>query len=154
MAAVKWTGPSAAFSVLAALLLMALPSAAQLNCNAGVEYYPDGGGIERCVLNGHHTLFTAKGLKVTCADGTALTQYRDGALKSCEIDKRHSFDSTLCEPQSEVTFEPDGRFRACERLSRAAVCGHASILEASATGTPMGPMQSRSTALGKDFNEM
>ncbi len=154
MAEVKWAGPGAAFSMLVALLLMALPSAAQLNCNAGVEYYPGGGGIKRCVLNGHHTLYTAKGLKVTCADGKALTQYRDGAVKSCEIDSSHSFDSTQCEPQSEVTFEPDGRFRACERSSRAAVCGHASILEASAAGTAAGPMRSRSTLLGADFNEM
>lgn len=97
------------------VLVLALPSSAQLNCNVGVEYYPDGGGIKRCVLNGHHTLYTARGHKVTCADGKALTQYPDGAVQSCSIETSHTFDSVRCEPPSEVAFEPDGRLRTCKR---------------------------------------
>lgn len=103
------------FAAFIGLLCFAPPSFSQLNCNAGVEYYPDGGGIERCVLNGHHTLYTARGLEVICADGKTLTQYPDGALQSCSIEKVHTFDGVRCEPFSEVTFEPDGSLRECKR---------------------------------------
>ncbi len=95
--------------------LFAPTSKAQLNCNVGVEYYPDGGGIKRCTLNGHHTFYTAKGLKVTCADGRALTQFPDGAVQSCSIEQTHIFDGIRCEAPSRVEFEPDGRLRECKR---------------------------------------
>lgn len=106
---------TAVFAVLVGWLVLAPASYAQLNCNAGVEYYPDGGGIRSCVLNGEHTLYTGTGQKVICADGKALTQYRNGALLSCSIEKFHSFDGVRCEPPAEVDFEPDGRLRSCER---------------------------------------
>ncbi len=111
----KCVNSISAFAVFFGLLILAPISNAQLNCNVGVEYYPDGGGIKRCVLNGHHTLYTAAGLKVTCADGKVITQYPDGALQSCGIERSHTFDSVRCEPPSEVTFEPDGRLRKCDR---------------------------------------
>jgi hypothetical protein len=115
MSSLRRINSISAFAVFAGLLILAPLSSAQLNCNVGVEYYPDGGGIKRCVLNGHHNLYTAAGLKVTCADGKAITQYPDGALKSCGIERSHTFDSVRCEPPSEVTFEPDGRLRTCKR---------------------------------------
>lgn len=96
------------------IVLFAPTSAAQLNCNVGVEYYPDGGGIKRCTLNGHHTFYTAKGLKVTCADGLPLTQWPNGAVQSCSIEKTHNFDGISCDAPSRVEFEPDGRLRKCE----------------------------------------
>ena len=80
-----------------------------------MEYYPGGGGIKRCTLNGHHAIYTAKGLKVTCADGKVLTQYPDGALQSCSIEKTHTFDGIRCEGPSRVEFEADGRLRECKR---------------------------------------
>ncbi len=115
MSLVKCVNSISAAAAFVGLLVLALPSNAQLNCNVGVEYYPDGGGIKRCVLNGHHTLYTAKGHKVTCADGKALTQYPDGAVQSCSIERSHTFDSVRCDPSSKVVFEPDGRLRACKR---------------------------------------
>jgi hypothetical protein len=105
----------AAVAVSVGFVLFVPPSYAQLNCNAGVEYYPDGGGIKRCLLNGHHTIYTAKGLKVTCADGKALVQYPDGAVQSCSIEKSHTFDGTRCDAPSQVEFERDGRLRECKR---------------------------------------
>ena len=71
---------SAAMLALAATL--APPASAQLNCNVGVEFYPDD-GIKRCILNGYHTFYTAQGHKITCADGQPLVQYRGGALDDC-----------------------------------------------------------------------
>lgn len=106
---------TAAVAAFVGLLGLAPRAYPQLNCNVGVEYYPDGGGIKRCVLNGRHTLYTASGLEVTCADGKALTQYPDGSVQSCSIEKSHTFDSVRCEPPTEVWFEPDGRLKKCGR---------------------------------------
>lgn len=152
MGSVKTAGWSAPIAAFAGLLFLVPSSHAQLNCNVGVEYYPDGGGIKRCVLNGHHALYTAKGLKVTCADGKALTQYPDGSVKSCSIEKSHTFDHVRCEAPSEVAFEPDGGFRSCERLSQWAVCGHASILEASAAESTIDLTPGRSVVVRADAN--
>lgn len=115
MSRVKSVNSILAVAAFVGLLVLALPSSAQLNCNVGVEYYPDGGGIKRCVLNGHHTLYTAKGHKVTCADGKSLTQYSDGSVQSCSIEAAHIFDGVRCEAPNEVVFEPDGRLRQCKR---------------------------------------
>jgi hypothetical protein len=106
---------STLLAAFAGWLTLVPTSHAQLNCNVGVQYYPDGGGIERCVLNGEHTLYTGRRLEVICADGKPLTQYPDGALQSCSIEKRHVFDGVRCEPPSEVAFEADGRLRSCSR---------------------------------------
>ncbi len=143
MGSVKPAGWSVAIAAFAGLIFLAPSSHAQLNCNVGVEYYPDGGGIKRCVLNGHHTLYTAKGLKVTCADGKALTQYPDGSVQSCSIEKSHTFDHVRCEAPSEVAFEPDGGFRAC---------GHASIIEDSAAESTMNLTPSRSVVFRAEAN--
>jgi hypothetical protein len=106
----------AALTAIGGWLVIAPGSYAQLNCNAGVEFYPHGGDIQRCILNGEHTLYTGTGLKVTCANGRVLEQYPEGALRSCTIEKFHSFDGVRCEPPAEVTFQPDGRLRSCGRL--------------------------------------
>lgn len=109
----RYIGSHSAVTAVVAVLLFAPASFAQLNCNAGVEYYPNGGGIKRCTLNGHHTIYTAKGLKVTCADGKPLMQYPDGAVQSCSITTPHIFEGVRCDPPSEVAFESDGRLREC-----------------------------------------
>jgi hypothetical protein len=89
---------SAAMLALAATL--APPASAQLNCNVGVEFYPDD-GIKRCILNGYHTW-------------QPLVQYRGGALQSCTIEKAHTFGDVRCEAPARIEFEPDGRFRDCQ----------------------------------------
>ena len=104
----------AAAAVLAVMATWAPHAFAQLNCNVGVEYYPDD-GIKTCVLNGHHTLYTAKGHKVTCADGQPLVQYRGGALQSCTIEKAHTIGDVRCGAPAQIEFEPDGRLRNCQR---------------------------------------
>jgi len=113
--ALKSIGLLMAAAVFVGSVFFAPTSGAQLNCNVGVEYYPDGGGIRRCTLNGHHTFYTAKGLKVTCADGKALTQFPDGAVQSCSIEKTHIFDGIRCDAPARVEFEADGRLRECKR---------------------------------------
>ncbi len=100
-------------AMLAVAVTVAPHASAQLNCNVGVEYYPDD-GIRRCILNGHHTFYTAKGHKITCADGQPLVQHRGGALQSCTIEKAHTFGDVRCEAPGRIEFEPDGRFRDCQ----------------------------------------
>ncbi len=115
MGSKKGLETTALLAALAGWLILVPDAYAQLNCNPGVEFYPDGGGIRRCVLNGEHKLYTAAGFKVICAHGKPLTQHLDGALRSCGIEKVHSFDGQRCEPPAEVVFSPDGRLRACRR---------------------------------------
>ena len=100
-------------AMLAVAATVAPHASAQLNCNVGVEYYPDD-GIKRCILNGHHTFYTAKGHKITCADGQPLVQHRGGALQSCTIEQAHTFGDVGCEAPARVEFELDGRFRGCQ----------------------------------------
>ncbi len=88
----------------AALILGFAPAApAQLNCNVGVEHYP-GGGLKRCNLNGDHTLYTAKGLRVTCSNGKTLIQHPNGAVESCTIDITHAFGEVRCSAPARVEF--------------------------------------------------
>lgn len=85
---------------------------AELNCNAGIEFYP--GGFKSCNLNGNHPIYSAQGLALTCADGYVLVQYPDGELKSCTIGIAHSFDSVRCDGPSRIELGPSGGLRKCE----------------------------------------
>jgi hypothetical protein len=67
-----------------------------------------------CRHVGAHTLYTAHGHKITCADGQPLVQYRGGALRSCTIEKAHTFGDVRCEAPARIEFEPDGRLRDCQ----------------------------------------
>lgn len=103
--------------ILAAALVLTgygLDLAAQVNCNVGVEHYPDG-PLKQCVLNGNHTFHTAKGHRVTCTDGKSLVQHRSGAVSSCSIDKPHRFGELRCEAPARVEFDAGGELTACRR---------------------------------------
>ncbi len=43
---------------------------AELNCNPGIEFYPNG-GVKSCNLNGNHQLYTAQGRRLVCSNGYA-----------------------------------------------------------------------------------
>ena len=86
---------------------------AELNCNAGIEFYPNG-GIKSCNLNGNHQLYTAQGQKLVCANGYALVQYPGGELKSCTISVALTIDSVQCGRLSQVELKPDGTIVGCE----------------------------------------
>lgn len=101
-------------AVATVILVFAPAAPAQLNCNAGVEHYP-GGGIKQCTLNGDHTLYTTKGLRVTCSSGKTLVQHPNGAVESCTIDRNHTFGELHCSAPARVEFEADGRLRSCRR---------------------------------------
>lgn len=87
---------------------------AQLNCNVGIEFYPNG-GIKSCNLNGDHRIYTAQGQPVTCANGHVLVQYPDGKLKSCTLAQPLTFDSSHCDARSKVEVNPGGAIAKCER---------------------------------------
>jgi hypothetical protein len=86
---------------------------AELNCNAGIEFYPDG-GIKSCNLNGNHQLYTARGQKLVCSNGYVLVQYPGGKLKSCTISVALTIGSVQCDRLSQVELKPDGTIVRCE----------------------------------------
>jgi hypothetical protein len=88
------------------------PAYAQLNCNAGVEFYP-GGAIRRCVLNGEHRLHTAPGQELTCANGHPAVLYENGRLQSCHLARPLTSGSLPCEAGHRVELRPDGTPAGC-----------------------------------------
>jgi len=88
------------------------PAHAQLNCNAGVDFYPSG-AIRRCVLNGHHRLHTALGQPLTCANGQPAVLYEDGRLQSCLLAQPLTSGSLPCEAGHRVELGPDGTPTEC-----------------------------------------
>ncbi len=102
-------------AVLAAAVLLGAYSAGargELNCNVGIEFHP-AGGIKSCRLNGNHTLQTAMGIRVTCADGEVLEKYPEGRLKSCTLAEPAGVDATRCDARARIEFDPDGDFELC-----------------------------------------
>jgi hypothetical protein len=90
----------------------ARPAHAQLNCNAGVEFYPSG-AIRSCVLNGHHRLHTALGQPLTCANGHPAVLYEDGRLRSCLLAQPLTSGPLTCEAGHRVELGPDGTLTGC-----------------------------------------
>jgi len=68
-------------------------ASAQINCEAGVDFYPQG-GIKSCVLNGNHQVYTHQGVRLVCSNGKAMEQYPNGSLKSCTLDKAQRVQRT------------------------------------------------------------
>lgn len=101
------------FAVLVAVAASRV-AVAELNCNAGIEFYP-GGGIKSCNLNGNHQLYTARGQRLVCANGYTLVQYPDGELKSCTISVALTVGATAqCDRLSHVELAADGAVVGCE----------------------------------------
>lgn len=88
------------------------PAYAQLNCNAGVEFYP-GGAIRSCVLNGNHRMHTAPGRALTCANGHAAVLSENGRLQSCVLAEPLIAGTLRCEAGARVELRPDGTVTAC-----------------------------------------
>lgn len=88
------------------------PAHAQLNCEVGVEFYPDG-AIRRCTLNGHHRIHTARGEPLTCASGHAGILYEDGRLKSCVLARPLAWGPLSCEAGHRLELGPDGEPTGC-----------------------------------------
>lgn len=86
---------------------------AELNCNAGIEFYANG-GIKSCNLNGNHQLYTARGQRLVCSDGYVLVQHPDGELKSCTISVATTIDSVECGRFSQVELTADGTIVSCK----------------------------------------
>ena len=98
-----------------ALTMISYAATAQVNCNVGIKFYPDG-GVKSCSLNGNHQIYTAQGERLTCADGYILVQYPDGKLKSCTVAAPVSLSSVRCDRLSRVELGPDGTLKECKRL--------------------------------------
>ncbi len=97
-----------------AFAMISYPATAELNCNVGITFYPDG-GVKSCSLNGNHQIYTPQGERLTCADGYILVQYPDGKLQSCTVAAPVSLGSVTCDRLSHVEFGPDGTVKECKR---------------------------------------
>ena len=86
---------------------------AELNCNAGIEFYPNG-GIKSCNLNGNHQLYTAQGQRLVCSNGYSLVQYPGGQLKSCTISVSLTIGSVQCDRLTQIELAVDGTIIGCE----------------------------------------
>ncbi len=98
--------------VLSALIMVGATAFAQLNCNVGVQFYANG-GIKGCNLNGHHRLYAASGLALTCANGHEAELYPDGRLKSCTLAQPLSTADRRCVAGSRLELNPDGTLKRC-----------------------------------------
>ena len=99
-----------------ALLLLSLAApdvAAQVDCEAGVHFYANG-GVKSCVLTGHHQIYTHQGVRLICAHGKILEQHPDGKLKSCTLKEAQKFGSRQCPAGAKVEFDTEGRLLACK----------------------------------------
>ncbi len=96
------------------LAILAGAARADLNCNAGIEFYPQG-PVRGCVLNGHHRIHTEHGVAVTCADGRRLEQHADGTLARCTLAQPARLDGQDCAAGSEVEFAADGAMLRCKQ---------------------------------------
>jgi len=102
-------------TLLLGVVAYSAPAGAELNCNAGIEFY-DIGGIKRCQLNGNHQLYTARGQRLVCADGHDLFKYPDGKLQRCTLTEALTFDSTQCNAGDTVELDKQGSIQRCQRM--------------------------------------
>jgi hypothetical protein len=93
--------------------LLAGPALAQLNCNAGVEFHPDG-GIKRCQLNGRHQFYTNIGARLVCRDGADAWQYPDGRIRRCTLGETYRSGDARCEAPAVIELSSDGHLLRCE----------------------------------------
>ena len=88
-------------------------SAAQLNCNVGIKFYPSG-TIKSCELNGDHQFWVKDGQAVKCSNGKTLTNYPDGTLQSCVIAEPHVFGKIRCQKSDLIEFDQNGNVLSCK----------------------------------------
>ena len=85
---------------------------AQINCEAGVEFYSNG-GIKSCVLTGHHQVYTSQGTRIICTHGKTMALHPDGKLKNCILKEAQSIDTQKCSAGAIVEFDGKGRLLNC-----------------------------------------
>lgn len=108
-------GPRALAYVFAAVGVVSYGHVgAQLNCNAGIEFYPEG-GIKSCNLNGHHRINTAHGEQVTCWSDHHISLYPNGRIQSCTVGAPYTIGDTQCEAGAVIDFDKDGKPLSCTR---------------------------------------
>ena len=94
-------------------LAFSMHAVAQLNCNVGIQFYPNG-TIRSCELNGDHQFWIRDGQAVKCANGKTLTNYPDGKLESCVVAEPHVFGSIRCQKSDRIEFDENGNVLSCK----------------------------------------
>lgn len=96
------------------LPLVAFGSSAQaLQCTAGTIKFHDGGGIQRCVIDANHRLYSARDQPIDCIAGHAVTLHASGNLKSCRIGKAHVIIDMPCSGPAWIELDDVGGLRGC-----------------------------------------
>jgi len=98
--------------IVLGLSLVIPPAEAQVNCEAGIEFYANG-GIKSCVLTGNHQVYTQQGVRIICAHGTTMALHPDGKLKSCSLKEAQRFEKQQCAAGTRAEFDGNGRLLAC-----------------------------------------
>lgn len=94
------------------LVCLTTVAEAQINCEGGVEFYPNG-GIKSCVLTGHHQVYTQQSIRVICANGTTMAQHPDGKLKNCVLKEAQKIESHQCAAGANAEFDGQGHLVNC-----------------------------------------
>ncbi len=94
------------------LALVVSPAEAQVDCEAGVEFYANG-GIKSCVLTSNHQVYTQQGARLICAHGEIMALHPDGKLKSCILKEDQRIDTQQCVAGAKAEFDETGRLQAC-----------------------------------------
>ena len=88
-------------------------SAQALQCTAGTIKFHDGGGIQRCVIDANHRIYTARNQPIDCTAGHAVTLHASGKLESCRIGKTHVVTGIPCFGPARIELDEIGRLHGC-----------------------------------------
>ena len=104
-----------AFVIAAAAVLSINAGAHALQCAAGTIKFHDDGGIQRCVIDAHHRIYSAKNQPIDCIAGHAVWLYPDGKLESCQISENHVVLGMPCMGPARIELDETGVLRDCQR---------------------------------------
>ena len=96
-------------------LVLAGSGAQALQCMAGTIKFHKDDGIQRCVIDANHRIYTAKNQPIDCVAGHTVTLHPSGKLESCQIDKIHVVVGMSCAGPARIVLGENGGLRNCQR---------------------------------------
>jgi hypothetical protein len=103
-----------AFVIAAAAVLSINADAHALQCAAGTIKFHDDGGIQRCVIDAHHRIYSAKNQPIDCIASHAVWLYPDGKLEPCQISEIHVVLGMPCMGPARIELDENGALRGCQ----------------------------------------
>jgi hypothetical protein len=99
--------------ILAIPPILAASGAQALQCTAGTIKFHKDDGIQRCVIDANHRLYTAKEQPIDCLAGHAVTLHPSGKLESCHISGTHVVLGMPCSGPARIELDEVGGLRGC-----------------------------------------